>query len=111
MKKSNRLLFVLIPFVLGSAHAGEILISQKNKKFSVVEVEAKIGDVLVFKNDEKDLSHNVYSITEDNDFDLKTQKAGETSKIVLDGKSHKAGKMMIECAIHPTMKLVVNIKE
>ncbi len=44
---------------VAQAKAGEIVISQKGKKFVPGTVEAKVGDVLTYVNDEKRKRHNV----------------------------------------------------
>jgi len=91
-----------------TAFATEHVVTQKDKKFSVAKLSnVKMGDTIVFKNAETDITHNIYSITPGNEFDLQTQKPGEVTK--LDTSKQKAGKMMVECAIHPTMKLEVDI--
>ena len=69
-----------------------------------------IGDVIKFKN-EDEITHNVYSITSGNEFEIKVQKPGETGTVEINPKNHRKGKMEVECAIHPNMKLLVNIKK
>lgn len=96
--------------MINTVFSKDILIDQKDKKFSVTTVEVNVGDTLKFKNSESTLTHNVYSMTPDNSFELRVQKPGETSSVVLDKASHKPGIMEVECAIHPDMKLKVVIK-
>lgn len=86
-------------------------IVQKDKKFSKDALTIKLGDTLVFQNDEADITHNVYSITPGNEFELKIQKPGTTTPILVDAKKHQVGEMLIECAIHPEMKLKVKIEK
>lgn len=106
----NKFIIALLLLVPTAANAEEITISQKDKAFDKTTIDAKIGDILVFKNDEKDITHNVYSLSSGNTFELKTQAPGEAAKIPLEAGSHQTGTMEVECAIHPNMRLTVNIK-
>lgn len=72
------------------------------KKKEVREIEASVGDVLVFHNAD-DFVHNVYSSF----FDLKTQAPGESSEVKLD----EEGTFEVQCAIHPKMKLKLKVKK
>ena len=91
------------------AAAATVTVLQKGKQFSQDSVTVKIGDTLLFQNAETDISHNVYSISPGNEFELKTQKPGTRTPIVIDAKGHQEGDMMVECAIHPKMKLKVKV--
>lgn len=99
-----------------SIFAADVIIDQKGKKFldasgkEIKTINAKIGDKLVFKNSEGSVTHNVYSLSPGNSFELKTQKPGEKSEVPLSAGKHKKGTMDVECAIHPNMKLKVNIQ-
>ncbi len=87
-----------------SAAVTEHVVSQKNKSFSVSTVEAKIGDVVLFRNDDG-VFHNIFSLTSGMAFDLGAHAPGTSKKITLE----KAGKIEIECAIHPRMKMVIEV--
>lgn len=89
----------------------EHVVIQKNKSFSPAELAVNLGDTIVFKNEETDVIHNVYSITPGNEFEIHYQKPGTQTPIVIDARKHRLGKMVIECAIHPGMRIVVQIKE
>ena len=104
---SSLLLFGLNGLVFAETHT----IIQKDKKFSTDAVIVKLGDTLVFKNAEKDITHNVYSITPDNEFELKIQKPGTSTPILVDPKTHQPGEMLVECAIHPGMKVKVKVEK
>lgn len=99
---------ILIAAVLVSLNtfAGEHVISQKDKKFSQTSIKIKAGDSIVFKNDEKDLTHNVFSLGPKNGFDIQVQEPGKSSTVKFEEK----GKTDIECAIHPNMKLKVEVE-
>lgn len=87
-----------------AARAEEFLVSQKNKTFSVSTLKAKVGDTVVFKNDDP-FFHNIFSLSEIQTFDLGSFPQGQARKIVLT----KEGKVEVECAIHPDMKLVIEV--
>ncbi len=89
-----------------SAYSATQVIVQKDKKFAKSEIKIKKGDTISFKNEEADLSHNVYSLGPANAFELKVQKPGESSDITFKD----AGTTDIECAIHPGMKLKVIVE-
>ena len=88
-----------------SALAADHVITQTGKAFSATAMTAKVGDTLSFRNDDP-FVHNIFSLSEVQSFDLGTFAKGETRQV----KLAKPGKMEIECAVHPEMKLVVEVK-
>ncbi|MEO5971448.1 MAG: hypothetical protein ABIQ95_16100 [Bdellovibrionia bacterium] len=110
--------FKLHPFLLGSlilwctsAPCQDHIVIQKNKTFSIEELKVNLEDSIIFKNDESNVTHNVYSITPGNEFELKTQKPGTSLPMLISKKKgYHSGEMLVECAIHPGMKLKVVIK-
>ncbi len=96
-------LFVLLHGSL--SWAAEHTVSQKGKAFSVQELTIAAGDTVNFENDD-DTSHNVFSSTAGHEFNVGIQKAGVASAQKFD----KAGTIEARCAIHPQMKLKVNVK-
>lgn len=97
--------FLLSVGWLSSAQAGETEIAQKDKKFSQTKLSIKVGDTVKFKNDDP-FAHNVFSLSETKAFDLGTYPKGQTKSVTFD----KPGKVEIECAIHPDMKLSIEVK-
>lgn len=89
-----------------SAFAAEIAVVQKDKQFDKKEVTIDVGDTINFKNDEKDITHNVFSLGPKNTFELKTQAPGKASAVTFK----EEGETDVECAIHPGMKLKVKVK-
>lgn len=89
-----------------SVFSAEILIIQKDKKFDKPEITINKGDTIKFKNNETNVTHNVFSLGPSNSFELKTQPPGSESPVTFN----EAGETEIECAIHPTMKLKVKVK-
>ena len=100
---------ILTAIILGSATVwgADFKIVQKDKKFDKTEIEIKKGDTISFSNEEKDITHNVFSLGPKNPFELKTQPPGKTSQV----EFKEAGEADVECAIHPGMKLKVKVKD
>lgn len=89
----------------GTALAGEQhVVGQKNKAFTTKTIRAKVGDKLVFRNDDA-FHHNVFSLSDTQSFDLGSFGQGVAREVVLT----KTGTLEIECAIHPEMKLIVEV--
>ncbi len=84
--------------------AGAVMVTQKDKKFSVTELNLKVGEAVTFKNDDV-TPHNVFSSSAAMKFNLKVQLPGVHKEQVFD----KPGIGEIRCAIHPTMKIKVSV--
>jgi plastocyanin len=98
---------VVAAFVAGvavAAAATEQTVTQKGKKFSVTDVTIKKGDKLVFVNDDN-VTHNIFSPTPGNDFNLGSQGPGSSMPVTFD----KPGDIDVMCAIHPLMKMKVKV--
>ncbi len=97
------LAMLLLPFC-GAVHAEEHVVGQKNKTFSANKLNVKVGDSVGFRNDDA-FFHNVFSLSPARTFDLGSFPKGQTRKVTFD----KPGTVEIECAIHPEMKMVVEV--
>jgi plastocyanin len=86
------------------ASAAEFLVSQKNKNFSQKSLTVKVGDTISFKNEDP-FVHNIFSLSDTKTFDLGSYPKGGSKKVVFD----KPGTVEIECAIHPDMKMIVQV--
>ena len=89
-----------------AAHAGEHVVAQKGKAFNQKIIKVKVGDSVKFVNDDP-FSHNVFSLSEAKSFDLGTYSQGASKSVVFD----KPGAVEVECAIHPDMKMVVEVSK
>ena len=89
----------------GPALAAEIEVTQKGKEFSTNTITAKVGDVIVFHNDDQ-VAHNVHSSTDGHRFNLGLQQPGDSARLELADD----GTIAIRCAVHPKMKLNVTVK-
>lgn len=82
------------------------LVNQKAKQFSVAALNAKVGDSVTFKN-EDDVSHNIFSLSEVQTFDLGTFGSGQTRTLKLESP----GVIEVECAVHPNMKMNITVSK
>ncbi len=105
MKLTPRMLpLVALMAVPLLALAGDHVIVQRGKAFSTATLKARVGDTLTFRNEDP-FVHNIFSLSDAQSFDLGTFARGETRQVKL---AHK-GTVEIECAVHPEMKLVVEV--
>lgn len=82
------------------------VIGQRNKVFSVGEMNVPSGATIRIANDD-DVVHTLRVTTPDGSRrDHGLQKPGETTDITLD----KVGDYTVRCNIHPGMKMVVHVK-
>lgn len=88
------------------AHAADHAVGQVNKTFSVPVLKAKVGDTVTFKNDDT-FAHNVFSLSEVQNFDLGSYKKGETRQLTLK----TPGTIEVECAIHPEMRMKIEVSK
>ncbi|MCV2885703.1 plastocyanin/azurin family copper-binding protein [Aestuariibacter sp. AA17] len=97
---------LLLLIVSATAIAKTVEVAQKDKEFTVAEVEINKGDVVRFVNEDP-FFHNVYSLSDTKLFDLGSFPKGEYRDVTFD----QAGTVEVECAIHPAMKMKVIVKE
>jgi plastocyanin len=83
----------------------EHVVTQKNKAFSSKKLTVKVGDTVKFVNEDS-FAHNVFSLSAAKSFDLGSFGNGGSKSVTFD----KAGKVEIECAVHPDMRLDVEVK-
>jgi len=88
-----------------SVSAAEHEVGQKNKAFMVKTLTIKVGDTVSFPNYDA-FFHNIFSLSELKSFDLGSYKKGQTKKVTFD----KSGTVEVECAIHPEMFLIIEVK-
>ncbi len=99
---------IFITFALSSSIllAKEHTIIQQNKSFvGEKEVTASLGDTINFLNSDP-FSHNIFSLSDTQAFDLGSYPKGESRSIQLT----KKGTIDIECAIHPQMQMKIHVK-
>ena len=104
MKLRNLTLLVLATFVV-SSEAAEFTVSQKDKAFSQASIDVAKGDTIHFKNEDP-FFHNVYSLSDASTFDLGSYPQGESKSVTFE----EVGEVEVECAVHPSMTMKVNVK-
>lgn len=87
------------------AFSADHIIEEKDKDFSQKEITIKVGDTVTFENKDN-ISHNVFSKDEANTFEIAKQDPGEKNTVPFN----KEGKVKVKCAIHPKMKMTVDVK-
>jgi plastocyanin len=106
MRKLSALIASLTLLLAGTAGAEDHHVSQKGQQFAPQELSVRVGDRLVFHNDD-DITHNVYSKSEGSEFNVRLQQPGSESPVVME----RTGTVDVRCAIHPKMKLRIEVKE
>ena len=79
-------------------------ISQKGKQFSPKVLTVKVGESVIFKNDDN-VYHNVFSLSKALTFDLGAMPPGQSRKMEMA----REGVIDVECAIHPEMSLQIRV--
>ena len=98
--------FVFISLLAGSVvNAAEHEVGQKNKAFSQDKLTVGVGDTVKFTNND-DFFHNVFSLSDAKFFDLGSYPKGDSMSVTFE----QAGTVEVECAIHPSMKMVVEVQ-
>jgi len=107
MNKLNKaMVCAAVLLATGSAMATEHVITQKGKAFSTKKLSIKLGDAVKFVNEDP-FSHNVFSLSDAKSFDLGSYGQGGAKSITFD----KPGTIEVECAVHPDMKLVIEVSK
>jgi len=88
------------------AFAGDQTVGQAKKAFTVGVLKAKVGDTITFRNDDE-FAHNVFSLSDTQSFDLGSYKKGETRNLTLNHE----GTIEVECAIHPEMRMKIEVSK
>ena len=86
------------------ALAAEHVVTQKNKAFSTKKLKVKVGDSIKFVNEDS-FAHNVFSLSASKSFDTGSFGSTQTRSVNFD----KPGTVEIECAVHPDMRLDVEV--
>ena len=89
----------------GVAAAADLSIFQKNREFSVRQVTIDVGERITFVNSDT-VTHNVYSETKGSEFEIELQPPGRSDSV----RFSRPGIVEIRCAIHPNMRLRVEVR-
>jgi plastocyanin len=105
IRKSALVLALVSCITVSEAAADDVIVTQEDKTFSEEEVTLKAGDSITFLNNDS-ATHNVYSRSKGNQFDSGAQGPNESITQVFSSP----GAVKVRCAIHPRMKLTVNVE-
>lgn len=101
---------VILPVIFFSlslgVNAANFIVEQKDKTFSQSTLKVKVGDKIEFKNMDP-YNHNIFSLSDIQLFDLGSYPKGESRTVTFE----KPGAVDVECAIHPAMKLTVEVSQ
>lgn len=101
----KRLLICTLLPVSAVSFAAEHEVGQKDKQFTKTSITVKAGDAVKFINNDE-IFHNVFSLSDAKLFDLGSYPKGDSRTVTFDAK----GVVEVECAIHPDMKMTVNVE-
>lgn len=106
----NRALLIapiaLIASLTSTAFAVDLIVDQKDKQFSKKALKLKVGDVVEFRNSDP-FAHNIFSLSDTKSFDLGSYPQGQSKKVTFD----KPGTVEVECSIHPSMQMVIEVEK
>lgn len=106
MRQTAALLsLVLALAAAGPGRAEDFTVRKANRQFDPATLTIKAGDSVTFVNDDE-MTHNVYSDTAGQEFDIGPQAPGSKVSHVFT----KPGEVMVRCAIHPKMKLKLEVQ-
>ena len=91
--------------LVAASDAPQHVVGQKNKQFSTTAITIKRGESIQFVNDDT-VTHNVFSKSEVNPFNLKLQPPGDAQHV----RFARPGTAVVRCAIHPMMRLEVTVE-
>lgn len=80
------------------------VVDQKDKQFSKKALKIKVGDSVEFRNSDP-FAHNIFSLSDTKSFDLGSYAQGQSKKVTFD----KPGTVEVECSIHPSMQMVIEV--
>jgi plastocyanin len=93
-------------WTLAGLAGAQYIVSQKGREFTPDNVAIKRGEAVTIVNDDADLRHHAYIDSDKFKFDSGDQEPGSKTNIAFP----VAGTFDVLCAIHPKMKLAVQVK-
>ena len=102
------ILFALVIFsgLSAGALAANQVINQQGRVFSSESVTIKKGEALTYVNNDS-IPHNIMSNTKGSEFNLGSQAPGTSTDVTFK----ETGSVQVICAIHPRMKMMVQVTE
>lgn len=105
LSKAKSLCFMVPLMFSALSLADDHEVGQKDQQFTKKAITIKVGDKVNFVNNDE-IFHNVFSLSDAKLFDLGSYPKGDSRSVTFDQK----GVVEVECAIHPDMKMTVNVK-
>jgi len=93
-------------FRTASDAAPKVVVFQKDKTFHPASIVLEVGDTVEIANDDSTV-HNAYCQSGEFRYNSGPQQPGSASRVTFTA----AGTYEVRCAIHPKMKLTVNVAE
>ncbi len=106
MHKTILFALVILSGLSAGALAANQVIHQKGRVFSSESITIKKGETLTYVNDDS-IPHNIMSGTKGSEFNLGSQAPGTS----IDVTFKEAGNVQVICAIHPRMKMMVQVTD
>jgi len=106
MRKLLVLTLAIVAGLSAGALAATQMIHQQGRMFSAESMSVKKGESLSFINDDT-VPHNIMSTSAGNEFNLGSQPPGTMTEVTFKA----AGNVQVICAIHPRMKMTVQVSE
>ena len=97
---------VIVGFTWNVLAAAGPTVSQKERTFQPHRLEVARGDTVHVLNDDGELIHHAYVVTEAYNFDSGEQEPGS----ITDMRFTVAGTYTVRCRIHPKMSLIVMVR-
>jgi plastocyanin len=97
---------VIVSGLSVGAYAATEVIHQQGRVFSAENISVKKGAALTYLNDDT-VPHNIMSASKGNEFNLGSQAPGTST----DVSFKDAGDVLVICAIHPRMKMMVKVTD
>jgi plastocyanin len=105
-----RLLALVTLVALSGLSAGALaanqMVYQKGRVFSNETMEIRKGVAITFVNDDT-VPHNIMSSSKGNEFNLGSQVPGNATDVTFKA----SGEVQVICAIHPRMKMMINVSD
>ena len=104
-RSADLALALAVGLAAGAAWAAETAVTQKDRAFSVKQIELRAGDVLVMHNGDT-RAHNIQVNHPKLTFNSGLQEPGEDARVSFPDPD----RYLVFCGIHPKMKLRVDVK-
>jgi plastocyanin len=102
----NLLTIAILAGLSTGALAATQVVHQQGRTFSSESLTVKKGEAVTFLNDDT-VPHNIMSASAGNEFNLGSQAPGSSTDVTFK----ETGNVAVICAIHPRMKMTINVTD